>query len=68
MSARIQHVEGKIIFTDGKEVEFLIGPSGSSRWGEIRATLAEAVEPCEAMNRALAPYFQTEPTTEGASS
>lgn len=54
MSRSIRSVEGVIEFTDGERVEFLINREGSSRWGNVREVLADAVEPCEQMGAALA--------------
>lgn len=52
MSA-VSAVEGTITLDDGRTVQFLLTPEGSSRWGAEVATLWEAVEPCDAMQEAL---------------
>ena len=51
--AAIAHVEGKVTFTDGKVVEFMLAADGSSRWGETKEILGRAVDPTEAMQSAL---------------
>jgi hypothetical protein len=47
-------VEAKLTFADGRECLILITAEGIQRWGADTRTLADAVEPSEAMAAGLA--------------